>query len=1138
MNQGTLADAGALLARGGSVAGLAGDALAFVLSTVAERGRWLVMVDDVDRAERLLRGLRFFHPKPSQIELFPADDNRPYDGFSPDRALARQRLKVLERIDRGRELVVIATARALLQRVPDRDTRLRGTRTLVRGERLEPEALAAWLTDAGYLATGHADMPGHFAVRGDVVDVWPASAKAPVRIDLFDDEIESLRRLDPSTRRPARSIARITLLPAREERLDADALERAAVELGRLVVAQGRGAARRRRVVEELRSGIRFSAVEEYLPVLVPTLAPLEALAGLEPLVVGPDDVIATLRDLEATLLRRYGLLEADERPLVPPSARYVPADDVIALVEASASVHELPTDRAIDLGARPTHELAIRGADLAPVAARLAQLAADELRVGLVAETPARARALQEMLGPHGIHPREVSSPTQLSRGRISLLIGDLPQGFVAPGSGWAFVPISVLFGGPRRRVVQRAHALFEGPVSSMAQLKQGDPVVHRTHGVGLFRGLVRLQLAGGIVQDFVKLEYRGSDHMFLPVSALEQLSRYAPASSDAEITLDRLGGATWTRRKGKVRDNLLSMAQDLLRLYAQRELATRAPCPPIGPRYRAFEARFPYEETPDQAAAISAVLEDLSRPYPMDRLICGDVGFGKTEVAMRAAMRVIEDGRQVAVLCPTTVLAYQHHRSFLERFAGDPAVRIGMLSRFVSASDEAELLRGLADGSVQIVIGTTSILGRRVRLQRLGLLVVDEEHRFGVKQKERLKRMRAEVDLLSMSATPIPRTLQMALSGVREMSVIATPPYARLAVRTSVAQLSEVRVRDAVMAELGRGGQAFVIHNRVETIDRFADRLRGWLPGVRLAVAHGQMEDEALEEVLIQFIDGQIDVLVCTTIVESGIDLPNVNTMLIHRADLFGLAQLHQLRGRVGRSDRRAQCLLLVPEAINADARKRLRVIVDNQRLGSGFSVASADLELRGGGNLLGAAQSGNIDAVGYDTWIQLLDEAVHSARGELDRQQIDPEITAAVEAFLPDDYVRDVSERLSWYKRLSDVQTPDAVDGILDDLEGEFGALPEPTKRLGTLMACRLLCRELGIVSASVLKIRVLLVLHPSSPLSPEVIERVSGRHPKRFFVDGSELSVRFTPREGQRPLMFLRWALAQLARPCEP
>jgi transcription-repair coupling factor (superfamily II helicase) len=1160
----TLDEAGAIRAAGGAWAGLGGDSLAFVLAREAAEGRWLVVVDGEDRAADLLRALTFFHPAPDRIESFPADDNRPYDGFSPDPVLPQRRLRVLDKVDRGGDLLVVTTARALTQRVPTAEARLRGTLVLEVGMRLERDDLAGHLTDAGYFATARADAPGRFAVRGDVLDVWPTNNRTPIRVDFFDDEIERLRRLDPDTLTPDKAGKRVTVLPAAEERIDGPALERALVEIGRLLAASGQGdaLARRRQIIDELRAGMRFSGLQEWLPALVPTAAPLEVFADLQKVVVYPDDVQGALRDFETNLLRRYELLEAHERPLVPPAARYVPWREVVEGLAGATEVLQTASDRAPDLGARGTEELAVRGADLAPVVEKLDALVQEDLRLALVVKDDGRGERLVELLAPHELYPIRAPGPLAIESGRLSLVTGDLPRGFVAPESGWAFVPVAALFGGTRRTGTDRAHALWDTSVTSTAQLKVGDAVVHRLHGVGRYRGLQRLEVGKATVigeamagiaptpieQDFVRLEYRDGDLMFLPVASLNELSRYTASGTAAEPQLDKLGGATWDKRKGKVRDNLLSMANDLVRLYARRELAVRPPYPALGRRYLSFEARFPYVETPDQRVAIDAVMDDLSRPYPMDRLICGDVGFGKTEVAMRAAMRVVEGGRQVSVLCPTTVLAHQHLRSFRERFAGDPSMKIGMWSRFTSPSELVELKRGLADGSVQVVVGTSSLLGREARFRDLGLVVIDEEHRFGVKQKDRLKRMRAEVDVLALSATPIPRTLQLALTGVREMSIIATPPPDRLAVRTTMARLTEARVRDAILAEVERGGQAWFVHNRVESIQRVADQVAKWVPEVRVAVAHGQMADDALEQVLVDFVERRFDVLVCTAIVESGIDLPNVNTMLVDRADLLGLAQLHQLRGRVGRGDRRATCILLTADEegedgppMTADARKRLRVIVENQSLGSGFQIASADLELRGGGNLLGASQSGNIDQVGYDTWVELLEEAVHHARGELDRDRVDPDVDVPVPAFLPDNVVKDTDERLMWYRRISNAATTTEIDRVLEELESEHGDLPEPARNLGDLVAVRLQCRELGITRCAWLKVRVVLELHEKSGLHAGQLAATMRRHPKRMTAEQtseqgrvSVLSVRFTPQEGEKPFRYLRWVFSQLRR----
>jgi len=1132
-----LQDAERLLASEAAWAGLAGDALAFVLARVAADGQWLVVVDDADRADDLVRGLRFFHSTPGRVETFPADDARPYDGFSPSHAVVHARLRTLERVRRGRSVIVVAEARALRQRIPTEDVRSTGTRTVSVGDTLERDDLAAWLVDAGYLASGHADAPGRFAVRGDVLDVWPSSASVASRVDFWDDEIEALHRLRPDGRLGAKR-KRLTVLPAREERIDAAAIDRLRTELTRLATG-GADLVRRRRLMEDLSAGVRPSALEDYLPALVPTMAPLDALASARVVVVRPGDVGAALRDAEAQAQRRYELLDHDERPLVPPGERYLPAAAVLAKLEAGHVVHEVAAaGRAVDFRAHAVSSLAVKGADLAPVVARLRDLAGDDVRVGLVAESEDRASQLEQLLEPHGLRPTRVDGPDAMVRGKVSLLQGDLPRGFLAAESGWAFVPLSALFGARVRADRERAHALFESSVTSAAQLKDGDAVVHRLHGVGRYLGLVRLPV-GEVHQDFAKLEYKGGDLLFLPVTALGQLSRFTPASREAKVRLDRLGGQSWAKRKGKVRDNLLKMADELLRLHARRELATREPHDPPGPRYKAFAARFPHVETPDQADAIEAVQADLSQAYPMDRLLCGDVGFGKTEVAMRAAMRVVENGRQVAVLCPTTVLAYQHLRSFEERFADDGDVQVGMLSRFNDRDDDQAVRAGLRGGSIDIVVGTTRLLGRGVRYADLGLLVIDEEHRFGVRQKEKLKKLRAQVDILSMSATPIPRTLQMALGGLRELSLIATPPSDRLAVRTTVAQPSEVRVRDAIRSEMERGGQCYVIHNRVETIDRFTQRLQRWVPDARFAVAHGQMDAQELEDILVAFIRGEHDVLVCTTIFESGIDLPNVNTMLIDRADRFGVAQLYQLRGRVGRSDRRATCVLLTPDEVSLEARRRLQVLVENSHLGAGFSVAAADLELRGGGSLLGSAQSGNIDKVGFETWVELLDEAVRSARGDAERASVEPEVEVPVDAFLPDNLITDPQERLGWYRALADARSVHAVESVVEELEGWVGELPEPARNLAGLAVTRHQCRELGITRCHWLKVRVLIELHEHSPLRGERIEEVVERHPKRFSISDRpdrplQVSVRFTPAEADRPFLYLRWVMAQLSR----
>ncbi len=1129
-----------LMRSGTAWAGLSGDALAYVLASVAEQGRWLIVVDEPDQAERLVSGLSFFHPHPRRIIRLPADDGRAYDGYSPDPDVVQRRLRTLHRVDSGKDVVVVAEAAALVRRVPTRAVRRAGTRVVNIGDTLDRDDLVRELVSTGYLTSGRVAGPGSFAVRGDVVDVWGAGLSHPVRLDFWDDEIELIQRFDPATHRATKRVQRAVLLPAREERIDSDALSHAKLWLNTQLAEQGRGVALRRRVLEDLEAGLRFSAIEDWLPALVDTDAPLDALDGLQRVIVHPAEVAAALRETERGAAGRFAGLSEDERPLVLPTDRMVRADVVIEQLSTAQHVHEFAGAKdAVDLGTRSADAFAVKGAELGPVVERIKQLVYDDIAVGIVADTATRAERLQEMLGNHGLHVNYTSDPMSLPNGKASLLIGPLRKGFVARDSRVAYITSATLFGGGRRAAQARnhIHQFFDAAVQNVSQLRAGDHVVHKLHGIGQYHGLARLDV-GGVDQDFVRLEYRGGDVLYLPVTVLSDLSRYSPSKAGAKVQLDKLGGTTFSRRQQRVKDSVLKMATELLSVYAKRELAAREPYPKAGDLYQTFVARFPHDETPDQADAIVAVHEDLSDDSPMDRLICGDVGFGKTEVAMRAAMRVVESGRQVAILCPTTVLAHQHWQRFCERFEGLP-VHVEMLSRFRTTAQDKQIKADLKSGKINIIVGTMRLLGREVRFDDLGLLVIDEEHRFGVKQKDKLKKMRAGIDVLSMSATPIPRTLEMALSGLREMSLIATPPTDRLAVRTSVARSTETRIRDAIQTELERKGQVYFLHNRVETIERVTERIRRWVPEARVDFAHGQMTSDELENALVRFINHDVDVLVCTAIVESGVDLPNVNTMIVDRADRFGLAQLHQLRGRVGRASSRGHCLLLTPELMTPEARKRLRILVENSGLGAGFRIASEDLELRGGGNLLGDSQSGNIDAVGYDMWVELLADAVRVARGDLDRAHIDPDVDIPVAAFIPEDLVKDVDERMGWYSKFAQATSANGIDSLLDDFEGWFGEPPPEVRNVAGLAQVRILCRELGIQRCSWLKVRVILQMHASTSLTEEQMDAFQRKHPKRVTlkrVEGSptQLSVRFLQAEAQRPFQFLRWLFADLTR----
>ena len=1119
-------------------AGLPGDALAWALADVASSGRWFVVTPTPERADELCDALRTLMPGRAVLG-WPADDVRPYGGFSPHPRVVAERTATLAALDAGRQPVVVLPAVALRPRYPAPSVREAGTTHLAPEVVLDREEWLEGLVAAGYLATDRVEDPGCFAVRGEVLDLWPADADKPVRVHFFDDEVEEIRQLDPVTQRQGAAVDAVTVLPAREERLDRDALRQFRREAGRLVTEQARGNQLRRRFTELVGAGIRSAGLEAWLPALVDTEPASHWLQHGRLVVVDPVAVGNALLDHQRAASQAWSQQEDEERPLVTPEQRYVDAETALGWLADAHRVVELAVEgESVDLGARPLPDLHVRDGELQPVVDRLRGWADDGARVLVTVASQTRAQRVLRLLEDR-LEVQQVRERSKARPGRVSVWVAPLELGFEATGSGWVVVPGHVIFARQEaaRKPRSAARAFLDAAVTSLAQLKEGDAVVHSFHGIGRYLGLDRLEVSGS-VRDFVKLEYRGGDTLMLPITGLAQLSRYTPSHGDIDVKLDKLGGKSWAVRIAKVKDSVLRMAHELIQLYAHRKLATRPPHPPIGPRYTAFEEAFPYEETPDQRTAIEALHVDLEDEEPMDRLIVGDVGFGKTEVAMRAAMRVVEGGRQVAVLCPTTVLAYQHVRTFRERFAGQ-GVRVDMLSRLKEGADAREVLQKLKDGELDIVIGTHQLLGRSVRFRDLGLVVVDEEHRFGVKQKEQLKKRTAGVDVLAMSATPIPRTLQMALGGVRSMSIIATPPPGRMSVRTAVARLGRTRVRESILFELSRGGQVFFVHNRVQDLDGFARKLQQWVPEARFGTAHGQMKAADLESVLLDFVNRRFDVLVCTSIIESGIDMPQVNTLLVDRADRFGLAQLYQLRGRVGRSDRRAYCVLFTEQELTKEAQRRLQVLTDHSDLGSGFAVASADLDLRGAGSLVGERQSGNIDSIGFEAWVELLEQAVQEASGRRVQSQLEPEVEVPVEAVLPGDWIPEVEERLAWYQKLSTAPTPAYLDSLLDELESLFGEPPPAAVNLVGVLSVRLECQRLGIERVSWLKVRAMFEVTEPGELTQARLEAWAAKMPKRMKLaprteGGWRVEVRFTPEEGERPLRFLRWWLALLDR----
>jgi transcription-repair coupling factor (superfamily II helicase) len=1110
------------IASGSVLIGLPAGAAAWAAAALARQAPepLLVVLARSDDAPLMVDALRLFLPELPVLPL-PADDVPPYDGYSPNSELPRQRLVALDLLRTGRAGVVVADARAMQHRVLPPDRLAAATEVLREGDHIERAALAARLVDRGYLVTPAADEPGTVAWRGGLVDLWPPGHRRPVRIELDDTTVEELRELDPQTGRSVGRIDRVNLLPAREGVVDAAALERAAATLAAGVDALGFGHATRRRVLEELRAGLWFPGAEDYLPALHP-LVDVRSYAS-RVLIVDRNGVRKEAQRFEAQAQERWERLLPAERPPLLPRTRYTTADELLASLTGATRIEELAPEGGpepmLDFQGQDNRSLRIEGGELAPVAGRLGLWRREGWSVALVADSESRAERLAALLQPHGLALVRPGSPgPSFVPGQLALWIGALAHGFHAPRSKIAVVAAEELYG-------ERSHSraptvpkrLRDAVVSQAADLKRGDLVVHARHGIGRFEGLKRIQSEprsgeyderGAVVeQDCVLVTYRDGDRLYLPVSRLDQLYRYR-ADSEAAVSLDRLGGDSWATRKAKVKARVLAMAHELLALHARRSTVPGHAYEGTPELYVHVEQSFPYVETPDQAQAISDVLADLARPEAMDRLVVGDVGFGKTEVALRAAVRVVLESRQVLIVCPTTLLAWQHHRTFVQRLEGLP-ITVGLAAGVQSAAENRQVLADVALGRVDVLVTTHTAMGRALRFRHLGLVVVDEEHRFGVRQKEKLKRLAqtaaAEpVDMLAMSATPIPRSLHMALTGLRPVSMITTAPAGRRAVKTRVVRWNDERIREEILHELRRGGQVFFVHNRVETLESVRRTLQELVPEARIGVAHGQMAPQQMEAVHLAFLRRDLHVLLCTTIIESGVDIPNVNTMIINQAHELGLAQLYQLRGRVGRADRKGYCTLLVPAdgELTATATRRLRVLQENTELGSGFAIASADLELRGAGNLLGDQQHGHIQTVGFETYVELLEEAVAEAQGKLSAERLDPDVDVPVAALLPETWIDDVTERLTEYRRLAGARTVHAVRDLVGEWEERYGSPPPEVLNLGWGAEARIRCRELGIERLTWLKLKVVLDFHETTKVDPKRIVELVGREGARF------------------------------------
>lgn len=1079
------------LAATGSLAlyGLWGGARALVLASIARAlKRPLVVVTATLRdAEELTADLRFFLDR-DRANLFPEREAPPFQPVSPPLEVRAERVQRLRELRDDELKALVVPIHALFRRLLPPDALDSATVHLYAHRIVPPEQVVGLLEVGGYRSVPQVEQSGEYSRRGGILDVGLPHLPHPVRIEFFGDEIESIRTFDVGTQRSLSSLPStegVTVLPLSEILLSPEARGLARQQMGR------EHSALLQEAVESGRSG---PGLERYLPYFHHRIVPLWEYFSAGTILVwdDPEQVRAKAEGVERLLGEEYAKHQADGLP--PLTATHLQWKEIYASLVPRPRVDVFPFSpppgRERSTPVFETKQIPSYQGRVMTLVRDLEVWRREGRAITLVARGKTQAQRLWEVLREHDLGATVTEGPP--GPGRIHILEGGLSAGFHFAPLKQAYLTEAEIFG-PRRAISVRRPKIREaGPLAAFEDVKPGHVVVHVDHGIGRFHGLQKLT-AGEVEGDYLLLEYAGGDKLYVPVDKLHLVQRYVGAdAAGGGPPLDRLGSSSWARAKERVRASIRAMAQELLKLYAARQLAEGHAYAPDTPWQREFEAGFPFEETEDQKRAIQQVKVDMERPQPMDRLICGDVGYGKTEVAMRAAFKTVMDGKQVAVLVPTTVLALQHFQSFADRFAPFPIV-VEMLSRFRSRGEQQKALRGLRDGTVDIVIGTHRLLQRDVRFRDMGLLVVDEEQRFGVAAKERLKQFRTEVDVITLTATPIPRTLHMAMLGVRDISTIETPPEDRLSIRTYVTRFDPEVIRQAVEEEIGRGGQVFFVHNRIESIQSMARFLKRLLPHVKMAVAHGQMTEEALERVMCDFYAKRYQLLCCTAIIESGLDVPTANTIIINRADRFGLAQLYQLRGRVGRDRFRAHAFLLVAreEALSESARKRLQVIAELTELGSGFKIAARDLEIRGAGNLLGVEQHGHINAVGFDLYCQLIEETVRELKGADREVAVDPVLRLPIEAYIPEAYVPDAAVRLNLYRRLSGTTSARDREEFAGELQDRFGPLPSAVEHLLSALDLKAKARSLRIKEIDARRDLVRIAFGPAPPVAPERI-----------------------------------------------
>jgi transcription-repair coupling factor (superfamily II helicase) len=1126
-----------------------GQALTIATAAAQKQAPVVVVTSDIQQAQQLEHEIRFFYAQDdhsqARVYNFPDWETLPYDVFSPHQDIISERLTTLYRLpDINPGHILIVPVATLLQRLSPKTFVQQQVLLMKKGQRVNMDDFRHKLEQSGYACVSQVMEHGEFTVRGSIIDLFPSGHELPFRIDLFDDEIDSIRRFDPESQRSLDTTDAIEILPAREFPFNKDAIS----QFRSRYRERFEGDPTRSSIYNDVSQGVIPGGIEYYLPLFFDEVHSLFDYLPKNTLLFVNSDIEDQIELFWQALQQRYEQRRHDvQRPLLQPEQLYLTQQDVGAQLGRYRSISMQtfkgqPQNDVINLPFSAPPQVLLQPRAQQPAAALMELTGRFSGRILFVAESTGRRETLLEMLHDKKLFPHTFDSWQQFldSDDRLGMVVAPLERGLQLQQPQLCIITEPQLFGERaqqrRRRRARTRDA--DAIISNLTDLTLGAPVVHEEHGVGRYLGLQKLAVTD-IEAEFLTIEYAGGDKLYVPVSSLHLISRYTGADEE-HAPLHKLGGEVWQKIKRRAAEKVNDIAAEILDLHARRAAKGGHAYLINMDEYASFAAAFPFEETEDQQSAIDAVLTDLAKPMAMDRVVCGDVGFGKTEVAMRAAFVAANAGKQVAILVPTTLLAQQHYQNFKDRFADWP-FRIEGLSRFKNKKQQDEVIRCLASGSVDIIIGTHKLLQKDIRFRDLGLLIIDEEHRFGVKHKEQFKNLRAEVDILTLTATPIPRTLNMSLSGLRDLSIIASPPTQRHAIKTFISEWNDTLIQEACLREIKRGGQVYLLHNDVKSIEKVRDQIEQLVPEARVEVAHGQMRERDLEQVMLDFYHQRFNILVATTIIESGIDIPTANTIIINRADKLGLAQLHQIRGRVGRSHHRAYAYLITPPraAITRDALKRLEAIESLEDLGVGFTLATHDLEIRGAGELLGDEQSGQIQEIGFSLYTELLDRAVKALKSgkipELDKPlHHGTEIDLGLPALLPDDYIPDVHTRLILYKRISSAASKHELDELRVELIDRFGLLPEQAKNLFELTALKIATDSLGVKKIDASDRGARIVFEQNANIDPGKLIMLIQTQPEHFRFNGKETLHIIKPMDDcNKRIATIQSALQQLA-----